>query len=82
MLFKGEIYCKLSNSSTLVYIRLHSSSDLSTLVYIRLHSSSDSSTFACDSSTFISTRLHSSSDSPVFLEHIVSFLTQLDSLPK
>ena len=33
------------HSSTLVYIRLHSSGDSSTLVYIRLHLSSDSSTF-------------------------------------
>ena len=50
--FYWFVYIRL-HSSTLVYIRLDSSSDSSTLVYIYLHSSSDSS-------TIVYIRLHSS----------------------
>ena len=61
--------------STLVYTRLHSSSDSSTLVYICLATRLHLFTFVCDSSTFVYTRIHSSSDSSVFLEwiHIFGF---------
>ena len=76
--FSG-IEVKIFDSSTLVYICLHSSSDTPALVHTRLVTCLQSfkvvslvytrlhlSTFVCYSSTFIYTCLHSSSDSCVF----------------
>ena len=52
------------------HIRLHLSSDSCTLFYIPLHSSSDFSKFVCDSlhsSTLVYIRLYSSSESSTFI---------------
>ena len=59
------------DSSTLIYICLHSSKFVKWLVYSRLVTRLHPSTFIYDSSTFVYTcLLHSSSDLSVFLEQI------------
>ena len=57
--FSG-IKVEIFDSSTLIYIRLHSSSDTSTLVYIRLVTRLHSSTFVYIRLWLVYIRLHSS----------------------